>query len=486
MLDLILSPFGIVFLIIIATILTIAILASLYTIVPADYADVVIQRGRKRVYSSQKEYSPDEKSAYFKIPSWFFIAGLGMKVHRMPLRILDIPIPDFLAFDKDRARFLCDIVAYAIIKDPIVSAMRFPSTVEELGRDISKVVRATTRDSTTKKPIREIINDREGIIKTINGPLSQALSNWGLELRDVELVEFKDPTKKEYGEEEPPHVIRDISSIVEVQINSEARQKNAEQRKIARLKEAQAEEEAKRREIERDEKIGTREKIKDQEIAKEHKIAKEQELEVTKVDQVKSAEIEKEKQIVVANQNKEVEKINKEKKQLEGEGDRLMLEEQAKGNAAEIREKGLADAVAKEKLQQALNKFEKKAITALVAQDIVEMERQAKIETAKALASAELRVFSGGEPGKKGFDLAQLLESVGMNNKGAQASLFNRIAQPNDLGFKKLNFEEWIGIVEDNKELRSELKKVIDEAEQLPEEKEETNPKRRKRREHLP
>jgi regulator of protease activity HflC (stomatin/prohibitin superfamily) len=44
--------------IIILIIAVIAILAGIYTIVPADYADVVIQKGRMRVFSPHKEYSP--------------------------------------------------------------------------------------------------------------------------------------------------------------------------------------------------------------------------------------------------------------------------------------------------------------------------------------------------------------------------------------------------------------------------------------------
>jgi len=390
----VITDFWHIWLIILIGLITFIIAAVLYTIVPADKADVVIQRGKRRTFSPHPEYTDVNRAAYFKIPAW--VPGYGMVVHRMPLKILSIPIPDFLAFDKDRARFVCDIVAYGVIKDPVVAAMRFPGSIEELGTDISKVVRATTRDSTTKKPIREIINDREGIIDTINAPLTDALKHWGIELRDIELVEFKDPEEPIYKGEEPPHVIKDISSIIEVQINSEARQKNAEQIKIARLKEAEAEELAKKREIQKDEQIGMREQKKNQEVAKEQKLAREQELEVTKVQQVKTQQIEKERAIVEANQKKEVENINKEKKHLEGQGDYLMQMEQAKGKAEFVRQQGYADADAKERLQQALNKFKDEAIRALVAEKLVEMQKEVGIAGAKALEVADLRVFSGG------------------------------------------------------------------------------------------
>jgi flotillin len=420
---------------IVIILLIIAIPAILYTIVPADKADVVIQRGTRKVFSAHLEYSPEGKAAYFKIPAW--VPGVGMIVHRMPLSMLEIPISDFLAFDKDRARFVCDIVAFCVIKDPVIAAMRFPAKLEDLGLQISKVVQATMRDSTTKKSVREIINDREGIIASITTPLSNTVAEWGLQLKDTELIDFKDPEKPISGEEEPPHVIRDISSIIEVQINSDARQKNAEQEKIARLKEAEAEEIAKKRELERDEQIGMRQQAKEQKIFESEKLAREKKLDVDKVQVVKSQQIEKERAMVLAEQQREVEKINREKKKLEGEGDRLMNEEQAKGKASFVKEQGLAEAVAKEALQDALNKFGDTAIRALIAEKLVEMQQAVGVAGAKALEKADLKVFSGGgADAQKGFELGAMLESILTSSSGTAGAVMNRLSRPNDLGFK--------------------------------------------------
>ena len=409
------------------------ILASLYRIVPADYAHVVIRKGTMKVYSPHEEYSTEGKSTYFEIPDWFFLFGLGLRVHKIPLEIIPINVPDFLAFDKDRARFVCNIVAFVTVNDSVVAAKRFGGNIENLKSQVSKVVQATTRDATTKRAIREIINDREGIINTITKPLTEALIHWGLDLRDIELVEFRDPRTDEYGEES--HVIADISSIIEEQINSEMRQKNAEQRKTARLKEAEADESAQKREITRDEEVGKRKQQQEKKVFDEQKLAREAALDVEKVQKVKTQEIEKERQIVEAKQMKEVEEIKKQKKKLEGEGDRLMQEEQAKGAAAPIREKGFAEAMAKEKLQAALNKFKDEAIRALVAELIVEKDRQIGVELAKSLEKADLKVFAGSGEGKAGFDLGQLLGAIKVSgDKEDVNALLNRIGKPNDLG----------------------------------------------------
>ena len=448
-----------VLIILIAVVVLLAILASLYTIVPADYVDVVIQKGKMRVLSPHKEYNKQGKAAYFKIPGWFFIFGLGMTVHRVPLRMITVDVSNFMAFDIERARFLCNIIAYVAVTDPVKAAQRFGGDVPELERQVGMIVTATTRDACTKKTIREIINNRQDIIETVNPPLREAIGHWGIDLKDIELVYFQDPTKVEYGETEPPHVIRDISSIIEEQINSEARQKNAEQRKIARLKEAAADEEARKREIQRDEEVAKREQVKDKAVAEFQKVAVAEQYEVRRVEEVKLAEILKQKALVVANQDKEVEEVNKERKRLDGEGDRIYLTEKAKGEAAPIRERGLADAEAKMKLQEALNKFRSEAIRALVAEELVEMQRQIGIETAGALKEADVKVFAGGNTAKAAFDLGQMIESMSVASDSSAVAVLNRLARPHDLGFKDI-MGVLTGVLEENQELKDELTKA--------------------------
>ncbi|HEX7391614.1 MAG TPA: SPFH domain-containing protein [Thermoplasmata archaeon] len=424
-------------LIVIIVLIVLAVLASLYTIVPADYADVVIQKGKMRVFSPHREYNPAGRSAYFRIPSWFFIFGLGMTVHRIPLRILAIDVPNFLSFDKDRARFLCDIIAYIAVKDPVEAAKRFGGDLNELSAQINKIVQATTRDVCTKSTVKEIINDRAMIIRMIDQPLKETITHWGIDLKDLELVDFKDPTVAEYGEKEPPHVIRDISSIIETQIHSEARQKNAEQIKGARLKEAEADETASIREIQRLEEVAKRAQVKDKMVAEQERLARLQQLEVTRVEQVRNAEIQKEKNLVVAEQDRAVEDIRKQRKLLEGQGDNLMLTEKAKGEAAIIREQLLAEAEGKMKLQEALTRFDDIAIRALTAEKMIEMNRAIGVEGAKALASGDLKVFAGGSPETQaGFDLGRMLQAIGVSSQGGMEAILNRLARPNDLGFR--------------------------------------------------
>lgn len=439
------------------------IFAGLYTIVPADYVDVVIQRKKMITYATHKEYATTGKSAYFHIPSWFFLFGKGMTVHRIPLKIITIEVPNFLAFDKDRARFVCDIVCYVTVSDPLVAAKRFSGNVAVMSEQVSKIVQATTRDVTTKKPIREVINNRDDIISTIKPILADTISHWGLNLTDIELIDFKDPDASK--DKIVSHVIEDISQMIEKQINSEMRQKNAEQDKEARMKEAIASEEATKRELQKDEVIKKRQQEVNMNVAVEEQKAKEKELTVTRTIQVTNAEIEKQKQIVFAEQLKEVEMINKDKKQLMGQGDRLQKEEQAKGDAAKYREDGLAQADAKEALQKALNKFDDKAIRALVAEKIVDMQQAVGVATANALSQADVKAFIGGQGSQQGFDLGQVIASLQVSNESGAKAVLNKIARPNDLGLAGLNLEikspTPSEVVDDNlaKELKKDFKK---------------------------
>src|SRR3990167_3073151 len=211
---------------------------SLRKVPEADEAVVITHQGKMMVLSGHPEHRysaeveldergsiinvkriPHSKVAYYAIPS--SIPWIGRQIQKMPLNMIEISVPDFETFDKDRAKFNCDVKAYLYIKDVMVAA----------------VIQGATRQVTTTKQIREILTDREGIRDSTRDKVKKEVDEWGLELSDLEVLDFKDAKGSS--------VISDISSIKHAEINSEARQKNAEQHKLARLKEAETEEEAK-------------------------------------------------------------------------------------------------------------------------------------------------------------------------------------------------------------------------------------------------
>ena len=457
------------------------IAAALRTIVPPDKIDIVVRNKRSEIYCSNQEYmveDQDIKSVYYKIPAW--VPGIGLYVRRMILQMLEIKVPDFVAFDKNRARFSCDIVAFVAIKDGKKAAMRMPSTAADMSKQIQQVLWATMRDSTTKLTVRTIINNRSEVVDMIKAPLTEALSEWGLGLKDIEIVEFKDGPESK--------VVSDISSIREQEIDTEARQKNADQVKKAKIVEAETMEEFRKREIQRDEEVAMREQKKLQEVAKEQKIATEQALEVTRVEQVKQEKIDKEQAEVEAEKirevakidamkQKEVEAVIKEQKHLEGQGDRLRQEEQAKGEAAPIREVGTAEAEiikakligeadGKEKLQEALNKFKENAIIALTAIREIEKNEAIGVALGKSVGLADTKVFlgGGGSESSDAFNFGKAMESLNISNTASAASFLNRIAQPNDLGFSKIEYAKMLAIIEKTPALKKQITEAMKKA----------------------
>jgi len=467
----------IILLAIVGVIITIiGIMATLRVVVPTNCADVVIKGNKREVFSADTRYSTEGNAVYYAIPAW--VPGLGKAIRRMPLEMLELKVPNFTAFDENRARFDCDIVAFVVVKNAVEASVRMPDTPQLMEAHLSKILQATTRDTTTKKSIRQIINNRQDIIEIIKPRLTESIEDWGLELKNIELIEFKDGPESE--------VVTNISNIREKEINTEMREKNADQDMKARVKEAETREKAKVREIMQEEMVAKREKEKNKLVFAKEKESKEQELEVTRVELVKRQQIDKEKAEVYAEQQKEVARIEAEKrkeveaiikvqKQLQGEGDKLRDEKIAQGKAAleaiPIREKGLAEGEAikaklmgqadgKKKLQEVLSKFTELQKEVMVVEEVVEKDKQIGITLGKAFQNADIKLLAGGN--EDGFDFARFIESIKVGNPEGADALLNKVARDNDLGFK--DWKHAIATIKDpavRKQMQDTLEKEV-------------------------
>ena len=394
-----------------------------YRVVPQNEAHIVVTPRKTFVISPQKEQATEKKrNWYLKIPMFFV-------VRRMDLTIQEL-FQEQETYEKHQARYNVKSSIKYKIHDVVKAAATFTDE-EDLKKQLEEVVRASVRAVTVKYDVADARSQKKKMSDEITKEIEDDLEQWGLKLVSFQLVNFQDT--------EESNIISNISKRREVAIASKTREENAEKTQFARVKEAESEEKARQREIEKDKMIQEAEQEKLKDVATKAKEAKQEEMKVIRVKTIEQANIDKEKALVEANQHKEVEKINLEKKKLEGEGDRIKLTEQAKGNAAEAREQGKAEADAKEALQKALNKFNDKAIRALVAEKVVEMQKAVGIAGAKALENADVKVFSGGAGDKSAFDIGKLLSSMSVSNDSTAQALLNKIARPNDLGLSSLN-----------------------------------------------
>ena len=427
--------------IIIAALLIICAFAW-YRIVSPTEAHLVITPSKKMIVSSDDSIATDKKKTYFSIPSG--IPFIGRQVRIMDLTIKEAVVEQE-SYEKNQARFKVKSSTKYRISNVNRAAETFDNDVE-LKKQLEEVIVSSTNAVAALYDVVDMRSKKKQMGEAIHKEMQDDLEQWGLSLISFQLIDFRDTADSK--------IISDISKRREVEIEARTREENAEKKKNARIKEADAEELAKSREIEKDQVIAEKEENKKQKIAEQEKLAEEKRFDVVRVVEIKQAEIDKDKAIVMANQKKDTETINKETKKLEGEGDRLKQEEIAKGEAAPIREKGLAEAEAKEKLQAALNKFGDKAIMALTAEKIVEMQKEVGIAGAKALETADLKVFSGGDSAKQGFDLGTIVSSTNCANNGAAEAVLNKIARPNDLGLAALGLKAAIA-----EELVSQSKK---------------------------
>jgi flotillin len=403
---------------------------SWYRIVDPSEAHLVVTPTKKFVVSPDDAVATNGAKTYFAIPSWLPFFGRA-------IRILDVTIKEIVimqeTYEKSQARYNVKSSTKYRIKDVRTAAETFISN-EELQEQLKEVVSASVRAVTVKYDVVDARANKQKMSEEIYKEMNDDLQKWGLELVNFQLVDFQDTKDSS--------IISDISKRREVEIQSTTREQNAEKIKQARVKEAEAEENARKREIEKEKVIGEQEQLKTQKIAEMQKTAEEKRYEVVKVQTIKQAEITKEKAIVEANQKRDTEKIYMEQKKLEGQGDRARAEEQAKGEAAPIREKGFAEAEAKEKLQAALNKFGDAAIRALVAEKVVEMQKVVGVETAKSLGQADVKVFAGGgKAGEEGFELGKMIQAMSVANPNTADAVLNKIARPNDLGLTALGLE---------------------------------------------
>lgn len=424
-----------------------------YTVVAPSEAHLVVTPQGEFVVAAS---GAGDKRAYFAFPSG--IPFIGRNVRKVRLEIREL-IHTQETYEKQQGRFnVTSSLKYQVVDIPL-AAKAFTSDAE-LQKQLKEVVSAAVRAVTVKYNVEEVRAQKSGIEEAIDLEISKDLAQWGLKLINFQLVDFRDTADST--------ILSDISKRREVAIKASTREQNAEKEKNAAMKEFAASEESGQRKIEMERTLKEQEQKANMMVSEKEKEAEEKRLEVVKVQVIKKEEIDKAQAEILAEQKKAVaiikadeecatEKIMMEQKRLEGEGDRLKAEEQAKAEAAPIRETGqaeadvkiaigqadaaallalgMAEAEAKEALQDALNKFTPAAITAMTAEAIVAKDQVVGLERAKAMQEADLKMFVGGEEADNlGWNMAQMIGAAESSGTGLEKSLLNRISKPHDLG----------------------------------------------------
>lgn len=359
-----------------------------YTVVPPHEAHVVVKRGKGMQLFSSREIDGRKQSSYFYVPL----------LHRrsiLPLRNKQLYIENIPLRDKDLAKFICDVVCWINIKDPVKAAERIGSQERikdftGIEDDIKNLIKAVTRNSSMKMDLVRLMSERLEFSKRIADEVAESLPEFGVSLVDLECIHFID--------QEPYTVVSDLEKRQSAQINSTTRKLVAEKtreaeiaesdnQRLTELTKAKNEEEFKKRQIERDEELGKADQKKTMEVERSRQQANKQLVEAEKTKTVGLANVTKEATIV------------------EAEGEAEAVYKKGEAEARVTREKAFAEAAGIDKKAEAQKKYQEAGAMAIeVVGRLFDTYRD--IEIAKfqnlgsALEKADVRVLSTGEEGQ--------------------------------------------------------------------------------------
>ena len=424
-----------------------------FTIPETSEAHCIVSRTGKMVIATDSVLSGNDRKSYYGIPAGIPYFGKQVRIIDLAIRELNIKQE---TYEKNQARYFVTSSTKFRVTDVLKASETFTND-RVLLEQLREIIKASTIAVTVKYDVQDVRTNKKLIQEEIRKEIADDFSEWGLSLSNFQVVDIGDTAESK--------IVSNISLRREVEIETTTREVNAAKVQQAREKEAEANEIARTREITAEKVIAENQQNKDRDIAAQEKLTQEANFDVVQTNVVRQAEIDKEAAAVNAEEYKivalikaqqekdvalikaeqdktvaEVDKlkaeVNKEKLRLEGEGTRAKLEAVAKGNAAEILEKLLAEAKGKTELAQALSLFGDEAIVALTAQDKVKMQNDVGVATAKALEKADVKVFSGTGD-SSGFDFGSLIASTSIADADLAKALRNNVGVPNDLGFKK-------------------------------------------------
>ena len=416
----------------IALVVLVIVFLATYTVVDPNEAHIVVRMGSGRKLYAPKLEGADESNK--TRTSYFFIPML-MTREVLPLTNVKMDIPNIHLNDREVAPFVCDVITWVRIDNPIMAAERLNlekggDAFGSLGEDLKGIVHAVSREVAMKQEILEILRDRKTFSVSVSEAVGNILKSWGVELVNLEVNDIKD------DEQKGSRVIADYESIRKVKVNTDARKQNSvrdreavevEQtnRQAAEIATAEAEENLRKRQIEKDKNIGISQQDQETEVARAMEVANKQKVEAHRTMDVGKAEVAKEATVVQATGQadailvmgtKEAEVVT-----LKGQASANVVSVTGKAEGEAIEAKGLASAISKDKMAEAMKKFNDAATV------IEKINAQVKIEEfkwnahGKVAEKANINVVQSGKGtsilgmplnAETGADLGTMLDAV--------------------------------------------------------------------------
>lgn len=389
---------------------------STYKVISPNESHVIVFMGRGRTIKSPvKRDGVDGKTSYFFVP---FL----MKRYILPLTNVKLDINDIHLNDKEMAPFICDVVTWLHIEDPVKAAERLDfstgNAFQSLHMDLTAIVQAIARASSMKQEILDIMRDRATFANGVSAEVDVILQSWGVKLVNLEVNDIRDESGSQIIENYELMRKAAIESKARIEVagrNREAVEAEQENRQAAEIATANAEKEFKTTQIERDRVVGIATQTQIQDVAIAEALTNAKKIDALRVITVGEANVTKEATVAEAEGKAEAIRITGEK-----EAQVVTLKGAADGSAIEA--KGLAEAKAKDAMAKALKEFNDAGINLEKIRAGVEIQRAFAEAYGKIAANADIKIVTSGEGGnimglplnaKTGADFGQMLEALG-------------------------------------------------------------------------
>lgn len=446
---------GLFILVAVAVKVYLKILSDYFVVVPPSQVHIVVNRQGERSSCWSRE-GVEGDASYWYWPWW-------MTRQILPLEIIKMDIDNVQLHDVDFAPFIGDFRCWIVIEDPVLAAERLgdiyheedkhrdrrsdrtPHDIREsfklVRNDVKDIIASVARYSSMNIELQKLMRDRQAFRKAIFESIDVSLEEWGLGLKDLEILHIKD--------DETHHVIADYEDMraanidmvsrTEVSLrNKEADIAESDNERLTRLQLAENEETASKREIAKDRELGMAQQKKELEIQKATQLANEQKVKAERTVTVGQAKY---------NAEATVETADGEKKAtiLDAEGEAAATVETGSADADVVKLTGLAEADAnraiglaegavikaklmgeadgKDKLADALEKMQKSAMGPLIIEAAKDVQIQVAGKFADAIGLAKPTIISSSIMDVLGhdIDIGDLSKSIGVLTKAAEA-----------------------------------------------------------------
>lgn len=387
---------------------------AFYKVVGLNEAHIVIFMGKGRKVKTPVNGGT---TAYFYVP-------LLMKRFIVPLTNVKLDITNIPLNDKEMAPFICDVITWLHIEDPIKAAERLDfssgNVFASFHADLINIVQAIARASAMKQEILDIMRDRATFAKGVTAEVDPVLASWGVQLVNLEVNDIKDAQGSQIISNYEAMRKAQIQSAARIQVAQrdreavEAEQMNRQKAEIAK---ADAEKNFTSSQIDRDTTIGIKTQEKEQQVAVAAAKTNEQKIAALRVSTVGQADVNKQAAIAVAQGEGEAIRIKGEK-----EADVTALRGRAAATAIEVQ--GLAEAKAKDAMAEALKKFNDAGISLEKIRASIEVQKAYAAAYAEIAKNAEIKVITGGQGGnilglpmnaETGANIGQMIEASGVD-----------------------------------------------------------------------